>query len=204
MELLVMIGAVVSAASAVPYIHGVTRGQVRPKLVSWLTWCLLAVLLTGAAMTAGQFSSAIMSGATVLTTGAVLLLALKKGNRRLDRLDIICLVGAIVGLIMWLLLDNSVVAILIAVAIDIVAFIPTLVHGWTDPEEESPVSYLMATSGASLGLSGALLAGSSLVGVAYPLYSTVFNGVMVLLLTYGRVTDLFTRLRDDTGIVTAD
>ena len=84
MELLVIIGAVVSAMSAVPYIRGVYRGSVRPKLVSWFTWCVLAVLLTGAAFTSGQVMSAIMSSVTVGATALVLLFGLKQGNKSLD------------------------------------------------------------------------------------------------------------------------
>ena len=183
MELLIVIGAVVSAASALPYIKGVQNGTVRPKVVSWFTWCLLATLLTGAALTTGQVMSAVMSGVTVLTTGTVFVLGLRKGNRALDKLDIATLVGALAGMVVWLLLDNPTLAIFVALGVDIIAFIPTLVHGWTNPEEESAVSYGVATAGAGLGLIAASGAGATLAGVAYPVYAVVFNGAMAVLLT---------------------
>lgn len=183
MELLVIIGAVVSAMSAVPYIRGVYRGNVRPKLVSWFTWCVLATLLTGAAFTSGQLMSAIMSSVTVGATALVLLFGLKQGNKSLDKLDIVSLVGAALGIAAWAMLDNPALAIFVAVTVDIIAFVPTIVHGWVAPEEESLSAYGLSVLGSGLGLLAAVLSGAALTGVVYPLYATVFNGLMVLLLT---------------------
>ena len=183
MELFVTVGAIVSAMSAVPYIRGVYRGSVRPKLVSWFTWCVLAVLLTGAAFTSGQVMSAIMSSVTVGATALVLLFGLKQGNKSLDKLDIVSLVGAVLGIGAWVMLDNPALAIFVAVTVDIIAFIPTIVHGWVAPEEESMISYGLSSAGSGLGLLAAALSGAALAGVVYPLYATVFNGAMILLLT---------------------
>lgn len=183
MELLVIAGATVATVSAVPYIRGVAKGNVRPKVASWLAWCLLAVLLTGAAVASGQMMSAIMSGVTAMTTAVVLVLGLKKGNKTLDKLDMLCLAGAAAGIAVWLILDNPALAILVAVLVDIIAFVPTLVHGWVSPEEESLASYGLASAGAGMGLAAAAMAGATLTGLAYPVYSTLFNGMMVLILT---------------------
>lgn len=183
MEILVTLGALLAAISIAPYIKGVLKGVVKPKIASWLVWCVLSVLLTGAAIASGQFMSAIMSGVTVVATAMVLVLGLKKGSGGFDKLDIICLIGAAAGIAIWLILDNPTLAIFEAVAVDIIAFIPTLVHGWVSPAEESLASYGLASLGASMGLMAAVLAGASAAGLAYPVYSTTFNGLMVVLLT---------------------
>lgn len=183
MQVLITVSAIISAVGAIPYIVGVVKGNVKPKIVSWFTWCLLAALLTGAALSAGQTTSAIMSAVSTLVTGIIFFLGIKKGDRSLDKLDIVSLAGAFVGICIWLLLDNPTLAIFVAVAVDIIAFIPTIVHGWTAPEEESLASYGLAAIGAGLGLFVATLANSAIAGVAYPLYSTVFNGLMIVLLT---------------------
>ena len=183
MEIIIAIGAIISAISAVPYVRGVMKGTVKPKVVSWFTWCLLAVLLTGAALSSGQTMSAVMSSVTVMITAIVFFLGLRKGTLRLDKLDILCLAGAAIGIVVWLLLSNPALAIFVAVAVDIIAFIPTIVHGWVAPEEESLLSYGFASVGSGLGLFAVGFSGASASGLAYPMYATIFNTVMVLLLT---------------------
>lgn len=179
MTAIITIGAIISAISALPYISGLIRGKVRPKIASWFAWFVLALLLTGAAFFEGQMISAILSGVTALTTGTVLILGFKNGNRKLDSLDVVSLAGAFLGIAIWLLLDNPVLAIFVAIAVDIVAFVPTLVHGWTAPQEESALSFGLGALGASLDLIAATLTGAAVSGLAYPFYASVFNGLMV-------------------------
>lgn len=183
MQIIMTTSAIIWAVSALPYIYGVVRGNVKPKIVSWFTWCLLAFLLTCTAFISGQIMSAIMSSVTVIVTGFVLILALKQGSVKLDKLDMLCMVGVALGIAAWLVLNNPVLAIFVAVAVDIVAFIPTLVHGWKSPQEESFMSYGLATVGAAMGLFAAVLTGSVFSGLVYPLYATVFNGIMIIFLT---------------------
>lgn len=182
MKSILIIGAFISAMSVLPYARGVLRGEVRPKLVSWFSWCLLALLLTGAGLSTGQMMSAVMSAVTVLTTGIILILGFKAGSKNLDKLDIVSLVGAGIGMVIWLMLDNPELAIYVAVAVDIVAFVPTLVHGWVAPEEESLSAYALASIGSGLGLATIIISGATISGLAYPIYSTLFNGFMVILL----------------------
>lgn len=182
MEIVIAAGAILAAVSTIPYIIGVTKGDLKPKVVSWFTWSLLSVLLTGAAIAEGYTISAIMSSIAALSTGSVMILGLKHGNRSLDKLDILCLGGAMAGIAVWLLLDNPTLAIFVAVAVDIIAFIPSLVHGWKSPEEESLMGFALATVGAGLGFSAAVVSSGGTVGIVYPLYAVLFNGLMALLL----------------------
>ncbi|NCU37564.1 hypothetical protein EOL96_00670 [Candidatus Saccharibacteria bacterium] len=151
--------------------------------MSWFTWCVLALLLTGAALAEGQTMSAVMSGVTAVITGLIFVFGLKQGNKSLDKFDVVSLVGAALGIGVWAVLDNPALAIFVAVTVDIIAFMPTIVHGWVAPEEESVVSFGLSSAGSGLGLLAAVLSGAALTGVVYPLYATVFNGAMILLLT---------------------
>lgn len=182
MEMVIATGATLTAVSTIPYLVGITKGTLKPKLVSWFTWFLLSILLTGAAITEGHTPSAIMSSVAALCTGIVVVLGLRHGSRSLDRLDILCLSGAMAGIAIWLMLDNPALAIFVAVAVDIIAFIPTLVHAWKAPDEESLIAFVIATVGAGLGFSAAVVSTASITGIAYPFYAVTFNGLMALLL----------------------
>ena len=57
---LVTIGALISAAGSVPYILAVIRGTVRPRLVSWGVWAVLAGVMTISAYLEGAMASAVI------------------------------------------------------------------------------------------------------------------------------------------------
>lgn len=182
LTIVTIIGVTLVAFSAAPYIHAVLRGQVRPKLVSWGIWTVLASIMTLAAFQEGQLQSALLTGVTAAACGSVLVLGWRRGSRRMSRLDIICLLGAIIGVVVFFLVKDATTALAVSVAVDAVAFIPTLMHGWTNPEEESLSSFAMAASGELLVIVAAVMSGATVAGLLYPVYALVFNGTMTALL----------------------
>lgn len=185
LAIVTIIGVTLVAFSAAPYIRAVLRGQVRPRLVSWGIWTVLAGIMTLAALQEGQLQSALLTGVTAAACGAILLLGWKRGSREMSRLDIVCLIGAITGVIVFFLVKDATIALAVSVAVDAVAFIPTLVHGWTNPEEESLSSFAMAASGEVFVIVAAVMSGATTAGLIYPIYAVLFNGAMTGLLIIG-------------------
>ena len=191
MSVVATIGAIITAAGAVPYILAVKQGAVRPRIVSWVVWSVLAGIMAISAYLEGQMPSALLSLVSFVGCTAITLLGWRHSNLRLSKLDIVCLVGAIVGIAALVVFKNPLTAILVAVAVDAIAFVPTLFHGWESPEEESLACFALTVAGGLCALVAASIGGASIVGLAYPLYAVVFNGVMVLLLIIGRLGPMF-------------
>jgi hypothetical protein len=184
-NLLLFIGAGLVAFSGVPYIVALLRHQVRPKLVSWAIWTVLAIILTLSALREGQIPSALLSSITIISCGTILILGWRRSTMRITTLDAVCLVGALAGLVAYFML-GGVAALIISVAVDALAYIPTLIHGYTDPDEESLASYAYAVAGEALVLGVALLSNATFAGLLYPVYVVVFNGLMTGLILVGR------------------
>lgn len=55
-------------------------------------------------------------------------------------------VGALVALLLWLVLDDPVLAVLTAVAADAIGGIPTVVKAWRRPDTERGFVYLFGTA----------------------------------------------------------
>jgi len=49
-----LIAAIISFASILPYIRDVNKGNTHPNMVSWLTWCMLNMINTVAALSVGS------------------------------------------------------------------------------------------------------------------------------------------------------
>lgn len=187
---LVTIGALISAAGSVPYILAVIRGTARPRLVSWGVWAVLAGVMTVSAFIEGAMASAVMTAITFIACATVTILGWQRRTGGINRVDIVCLVGAVLGITSLAIFKSPLIALTVSVAVDIVAFIPTLVHAWTSPYEESLACFALSALGGTLAVLAVLVGEISVVALLYPVYSMVFNGLAALLIVSGRSKSL--------------
>lgn len=179
------LGTLSALFSMVPYISQLVRGVVKPRLVSWFIWSVLSTILTISSLAEGQIAGALLSSTSAIGCAVVLVLGWGRGSVRLARLDLVCLVGALLGILSLVILKDPKIALMISVSVNIIAFIPTLVHGWTRPNEESLPSFALASLGAALTLASTIMTNPPLIGMIYPLYALTFNGLMALILLSG-------------------
>lgn len=175
----------VGLGGLLPYISSTLSGKTRPRLVSWGTWELLAIVLTISALIEGHIESAILSIEGVLGCGAVFIVGWQRGSRDVNRFDLVCLAGAMLGIFILVVLRDPVMAMLLSISIDGLAFLPTFYHGWRRPREERIVSYVGNFSASALVIIVAVIREQGIMGFAYPLYSISFNIAMSVMLILG-------------------
>ena len=187
---LVTMGALISAAGSVPYILAVIRGTARPRLVSWGVWAVLAGVMTVSAFIEGAMASAAMTAITFIACATVTILGWQRRTGGINRVDMVCLVGAVLGIASLAIFKSPLIALAVSVAVDIIAFIPTLMHAWTSPYEESLTCFALSALGGTLAVLAVLVGEISVVALLYPVYSMVFNGLAALLIVSGRSKSL--------------
>ncbi len=190
-------GLLLSSISALPYLRDVTRGRARPRLVSWEIWAVLLSAMTYIGVREGQVASAVLSMVSVIGCTAIVITGWRHGSRALGRLDIIALIGAAIGIASLFVQNDAVLALAIMLVVDTIAYIPTLLHAWNDPEEESAVSWSVSAAGSVLTLVAAATAQASVTGLLYPVYSATFGVIMVVLLAIGRARATESSYRTD-------
>jgi hypothetical protein len=179
-------GLLLSSISALPYLRDVTRGRARPRLASWAIWAVLLSAMTYIGVREGQVASAVLSMVSVVGCIAIVVIGWRHGSRALGKLDVVALVGAAVGIASLFVQKDAVLALAIMLMVDTIAYIPTLLHAWNEPEEESAVSWIVSAAGSVLTFGAALMAHASVTGLLYPAYSATFGIIMVMLLAIGR------------------
>jgi hypothetical protein len=178
--ILIVLSGIVMISSAVPYIIEIIRGKTKPRIVSWAIWTLLTSIATAASFVDGQYPAAALSLAVTIQTGSIVVLGLRHGDRKLTRLDVVCVIGAVVGLVLWYVFNSPAIAVLAAVTIDLIGVIPTIHHAWWRPSEETWLTFLMASLSGGLTV---LVAGSwRATAIAYPLYLLIINLLIVVVL----------------------
>lgn len=186
--ILLIVGALIAAAGALPYILATMKGTVRPQLVSWSVWSVLAAIMTISAYLEGQTASMLLSLSSFAGCSMIVILGWRQGKIQFTKLDVVCLVGAVAGIGSLIVLRNPLVALSVSVAVDLVAFAPTMLHGLKSPREESLACFGCSVFAASISLFVALQVNAGVVGLIYPVYAVIFNGLMVSVLLYGRTT----------------
>jgi hypothetical protein len=170
--------------SIVPYIKDIIRGNAKPRLLSWAIWTLLLGLTALVSWQEHQMSSAALSAASMFGCFIVAVLAARYTNFEFTRLERYSLLGAVLGIGLWLLFDSPMLVLLTAITVDAVAYLPTFANGWHNPHHESMTMFVISAFGSGLVLIAAVLDHASSQGLAYPLYSVIFGSIMVgILLT---------------------
>jgi hypothetical protein len=83
------------------------------------------------------------------------------------------LVGALVGIVLWQLFDSPAIAVIATIIIDLVGGIPTFVHSWKKPREETWVTFMLMAMGGICTL--VVVTDWRVTAFAYPLYLVLLN-----------------------------
>ena len=159
-----------------PYIIEIIQGKTKPRLVSWFTWSALTGIAAAASFVDGQIPSGVLMLAATVETVLIVVLGFKHGDRRFERLDIACLIGALICLLLWFIFNSPAIAVLATVTIDLIGALPTIKHSWQKPHEETWIAYALSGIGGGITV---LIAGQwTATAIAYPLYILLINIVM--------------------------
>ncbi len=114
----------------------------------------------------------------------MVVVGLKYGTAELDRFDIICLIAALVGMVLWFVFNSPIIAILATIVIDLIGTIPTVRHSYRHPEEETYITF-------GLGIIATIFTLLSLTHYAfsawvYPAYLLFSNALLFATIFFGQ------------------
>lgn len=171
---LTIFGSVLILFSALPYVLAVARRETKPRIVSWFTWTLLLLISCAATIADHDWAAALLLTGDAIGTSAIVIFGLKYGDRTFERLDIICLASALVGLTLWFIFNSPLIAVVASVTIDFVGAVPSVKHCWQKPYEETALTFAMGSIGSLATL--AAIRPFRLTAVVYPIYLVIVNG----------------------------
>lgn len=181
--ILIVLSAVLTVGSAVPYMVEIVRGKTKPRIVSWFTWSVLTAIASVASFADGQYPAGMLLVFATVETLLVVILGLRYGDRSLERFDIVCQVGAAVGIVLWLIFNSPEIAVIATVTIDLVGALPTLKHTWQKPHEETWITFAMAGAGALCTL--VVAHNWEVTVIAYPAYIVIMN-ILITTIIFAR------------------
>ena len=142
-EILVVIASVFALIGNIPYLIDVLRKKVQPHPYTWFVWTLVSGIVFFGQVAKGAGIGAIPTFVAEVFTLIIFLLSLKYGFKNIQRIDTYFFILALLGIIPWILTKDPTISVIVAVSIDLIAFIPTLRKTWRYPSTESSLLYGM-------------------------------------------------------------
>ena len=142
-ESIAVVAALLAIAGNLPYIIDIIRHRVRPHAYTWFVWSIVSGIVLAGQVTKGAGWGALPTLASEVFTILIFLLCLRYGYKGITRTDTYFLIVALLGLIPWYFFKDPTASVIIAVLIDLVAFVPTLRKTWREPATETPLLYGM-------------------------------------------------------------
>jgi len=178
--IIVIIANSLTVFAAVPYLRETAQGKTKPRVASWFGWGALTAVGAAAAYQQHQWPAAVFLTFCALQNFSIVVLGLKRGNRKLAGLDLTAIGGALIGGMVLFFLKSPVLGTWVAITADFIVLLPTLKHTWQQPGEETASTYLLEALAAILTLTVA--GGIAFTAIAYPLYLLIADEVIVVLI----------------------
>jgi hypothetical protein len=140
-ELLALVAALLAVAGNLPYLLDIVSGRVKPHPYTWLVWSIVSATVFFGMLAKGAGIGALPTAASEVFTIIIFLFSLKYGFAHVRKIDTVFLIVALLGIIPWILTKDPTLSVVIAVSIDLIAFVPTLRKTWAHPRTETPLLY---------------------------------------------------------------
>ncbi len=140
-EIFAATAAILAIIGNIPYIVDIFKGRVQPHAYTWFVWTLVTTIVFLGQVAKGAGIGALPTAASGIFTLLIFVLSLRNGFKNVTKVDTVFLVLALAGIVPWVITKDPTISVVIAVAIDLTAFIPTLRKTWLKPSTESPLLY---------------------------------------------------------------
>lgn len=166
------------------YLLDTLKGKVKPNKVSWLLWSLAPLIAFAAMVKQGV-------GITALATFIVGFVPLvifiasfinKEAIWKIGKLDIICGLLSVLGLVLWLITRVGNIAILFSIIADGLASVPTIIKSYKYPETENSTPFFFGIINSIIALLA--LTEWNFQSYSFQIYIILVNSILVGLIKY--------------------
>lgn len=134
-----ILAGILMVVGFVPYVKTILRRETRPAKASWLIWASTDIIIV-----AGMYAENAVNGhilGAVIGSSIITALSFKYGTPGWTKIDKSCLIGSLLGIILWQILDNPIVGIISSLCVVSLGSIPTLVSMWKYPDHEDTTTW---------------------------------------------------------------
>lgn len=183
-EIISTVAVFLTFAAYVPYYRDILKGKTRPHVYSWSLWSLLTALLVALQIRGGAGPAIWITITAGLMCFGVVILSLKNGKKDITPSDTRVALLSLVAIGFWLIADQPVVSLILAITADASAFVPTIRKSWYKPYTETLSLYAVNTVRFFLAL--AAVETYTFLSVSWIAFWAIGNGLFSIMLMVRR------------------
>ena len=172
-----VLAGVLSLSAFFPYLYSMLRHKTKPNKVTWWVWSWLGILLFFSYRATGAVETLWVPMVYIVTPLATAILSIWYGEGGWGKLDIMCLIGSVLGTLFWFVSKSPGSALLFFLAVDFCGLLPTIKKTYFDPGSEDKTAWLIMVVANAVNLYAC--GGSGILVKVYPLYLLVSGGVIL-------------------------
>ena len=150
-ELFSILSGILFIISYFFYIRSIFRKETKPQKASWIIWAVTDIIIL-VTLFLQEVPNYHLSLAATLGSTIIAILSFKYGTSGWTKTDIVCLITSVIGIVLWQVYNNPLIALIILSLTQMIASIPTVIHAWNKPEEENIISWGLFFVGGIAGL----------------------------------------------------
>lgn len=175
----IIAGAISFSAYAI-YIYSTLQGKTKPNRATWWILTLVGSMIAVSYYVEGARYTMWVPISYVIGPFIIAIISLKYGEGKWEKLDKICLLGAIISAIVWYLSNSALLALTTNILMDFLGLIPTIKKSYIRPEGEDRIAWTLESFAGILNI---FAIERWVFSIAfYPIYLLIINSLVTLLL----------------------
>ncbi|OGI85698.1 hypothetical protein A3A01_00080 [Candidatus Nomurabacteria bacterium RIFCSPLOWO2_01_FULL_39_17] len=178
-----IIAGLIALSAYLVYVISIFRGGSKPNRATWWIWSFMGLILALSYQFSGASNTIWVPYVEFLGPLIIAILSIKYGEGGLDnKTDLICLLGATISIILWIIFKNPVVALITNLAVDSFAIVPTIKKSYLRPEGEDFWAWFGTGLADSLNMFA--VERFSFAILIYPIYMLVSDLIIIVILLF--------------------
>jgi len=178
-----LVAGIIALLAYIVYVISIFRGGSKPNRATWWIWAFMGLILALSYDFSGAENTIWVPYVEFLGPLIIAILSLKYGEGGLnDRTDVICLIGASLSIVLWIIFKNPVVALVTNLVTDSFAIVPTIKKSFLRPEGEDFWAWF--GTGVADSLNMFAVERFTFGILVYPIYMLVSDLIIIFILLF--------------------
>jgi hypothetical protein len=178
----IIVGVMLQVLGSWSYLVDTVKGRVKPNKVSWLLWSIAPLVAFFAMIKQGVGMQAWVTFVVGFVPMVIFIASFlnKDAMWEIGKVDIICGILSILGLVLWLITKVGNVAIFFSIMADGLAAIPTIIKSYKEPDTENATIFIFGIINSLIGI--LTITNWNFETYGFPIYLLIVNSIIAFLI----------------------
>lgn len=151
-NIFLVLSTVISLSAYFVGIRFIFKGSFRPQRTTWFLMAVISALFVATLLAQGDRNAVWLASAIFVGNFLIFLLSIKNGIGGKSKSDMVVLLMVVISLLVWYITKNPLLALVMSIIADFIAFLPTMIKSWFLPWTEEWMFYVFGIVSSFLNL----------------------------------------------------